>query len=338
MIGESWFAVEYAWRPEPSQTSHVQPEPKRVTPFCVIVSLRASTPPNVVADRVGERAGGLAAAVGLMTCQKSEWFACPPALLRTAACLSSGRSPSVREHVLDGRVRPLACRRAPCSRCRRRPGDACRGGSPSSSRRCAARGRRGRKAEREARRPSWSPLSAVPAILESLACARFSSSDETGRRGAPRPGRLPGRGRARARRDRARRSPSPAADDRPAAGRRDADRAHAHASRRRRADVRAEDRRRRPEQLRARARSAPGHGDAVRRRDGPDDRRRERVADHRDSDGCGERSRDAGAGARGRARARDRRHRPPGEALISACSCRRCSRAAKEVLMVRVGG
>ena len=96
MIGESWFAVEYAWRPEPSQTSHVQPEPKRVTPFWVIVSLRASTPPNVSPIASASAPEGSPPPSGLMTCQKSEWFAWPPALLRTAVRLSSGRSASER--------------------------------------------------------------------------------------------------------------------------------------------------------------------------------------------------------------------------------------------------
>ena len=63
----------------------------------------------------------------------------------------------------------------------------------------------------------------------------------------------------------------------------------------------------------ARPRPPSGHGDAVRRRDRADDRRHERVSDHRYSYGRSQRARDPRAGAGGCASARHRRRRLSGQ-------------------------
>ena len=54
----------------------------------------------------------------------------------------------VLEHILDRACRPTRCPRARRWPCPRTPGDACRGGSASSARRCAARARCSHKAGR----------------------------------------------------------------------------------------------------------------------------------------------------------------------------------------------
>jgi hypothetical protein len=89
MSGESWFGVEYAERPVPSHTSHVQPLPKRLTPPSVRADLSASNDPN--ASSIAEPRSPLGAPPpsGDMIVQNREWFACPPALFRTAVRFSS---------------------------------------------------------------------------------------------------------------------------------------------------------------------------------------------------------------------------------------------------------
>ena len=47
MIGESWFGVERTASPVPSQTSQLQPEPKRFTPASFTCVLSSSSEPNV---------------------------------------------------------------------------------------------------------------------------------------------------------------------------------------------------------------------------------------------------------------------------------------------------
>ena len=134
----SWFGVDVTSRVPPLETSQPQPEPKRAMPACESFSLKASkrrrpvrSPPR------GHR--GLASATGAHDCQKSEWLAWPPALFRTGPRLSGSLSRSRRTSSTG--LSAHLCRPAPCWRCRRTPGDACRGGSASSARRCAARER-----------------------------------------------------------------------------------------------------------------------------------------------------------------------------------------------------
>ena len=91
MSGESWFGVEYAARPVPSQTSQVHPLPKRFTPPSVIAALKSANEPNASSIAFARSPLGSPPPSGDMIVQKSEWFAWPPALLRTGVRLSSGR-------------------------------------------------------------------------------------------------------------------------------------------------------------------------------------------------------------------------------------------------------
>ena len=90
MSGLSWFGVDVTTSPEPSWTSHVQPEPKRFTPASFTFSFSASRPPNVSSIAEASAPSGSPPPSGPMISQKSVWFACPPALLRTGIRLSSG--------------------------------------------------------------------------------------------------------------------------------------------------------------------------------------------------------------------------------------------------------
>jgi hypothetical protein len=85
----------------PSQTSQVQPLPKRFTPPSLTRSFSSSKEPNVssIADRSAPP--GSPPPSGLMICQNSEWLAWPPALLRTARPLVLGHRVDVRQHGLD---------------------------------------------------------------------------------------------------------------------------------------------------------------------------------------------------------------------------------------------
>src|SRR3954452_25162797 len=87
-IGESWLAVETTARPEPSWTSHDQPDPNWLTPAFLESSLKESRSPNVSLIAEARSPSGSPPPSGLMISQKKEWLECPPALLRTAVSLS----------------------------------------------------------------------------------------------------------------------------------------------------------------------------------------------------------------------------------------------------------
>jgi hypothetical protein len=74
----------------PSQTSHDQPLPKRFTPPSIIASFSCENESNASSTADRSAPPGSPPPSGLMICQNREWFACPPTLLRTAVCLSSG--------------------------------------------------------------------------------------------------------------------------------------------------------------------------------------------------------------------------------------------------------
>src|SRR5690242_6786845 len=90
MSGESWFGLPYTWRPEPSWTSQPQPEPNWFVAAAVSLSLKSPNEPNAEAIASPSAPEGSPPPFGPMTFQKSEWFAWPPALLRTGPCLSDG--------------------------------------------------------------------------------------------------------------------------------------------------------------------------------------------------------------------------------------------------------
>ena len=91
--GESWFGVEYTASAVPSQTSQLQPLPKRFTPPSISAAFSWSKPSNVASiASASAPPGGAPPPSGLMICQNSVWFAWPPALLRTAVRFSSGIS------------------------------------------------------------------------------------------------------------------------------------------------------------------------------------------------------------------------------------------------------
>jgi hypothetical protein len=90
ITGESWFGVDLTARPVPSQTSHVQPEPKRLTPASFTAAFRSPTPPKASEIASASSPEGSPPPFGPMISQKSVWLAWPPPLLRTAARLSSG--------------------------------------------------------------------------------------------------------------------------------------------------------------------------------------------------------------------------------------------------------
>src|SRR5438094_10571357 len=89
--GESWLGVLTTLRSPPLTTSHDQPEPKRFTPASVIADLSWSKPPKAELIASPSSPDGAPPPPGPSTVQNRLWFACPPALFRTAACLSAGR-------------------------------------------------------------------------------------------------------------------------------------------------------------------------------------------------------------------------------------------------------
>src|SRR6187431_1009045 len=90
MSGVSWFGVDLTASPVPSQTSHVQPEPNRLTPASFTCFFSSSALPNTSEIASASAPTGSPPPSGDMISQNSEWFACPPPLLRTAVRLSSG--------------------------------------------------------------------------------------------------------------------------------------------------------------------------------------------------------------------------------------------------------
>src|SRR3954470_17633660 len=102
-MGESWFAVETTWGPLPSCTSHVQPEPKRLTPASLTAVFSASRPPKLEPSASPREPDGLPPPFGPMISQKRVWFAWPPTLFRTAARLSSGMSSRSERIASTGR-------------------------------------------------------------------------------------------------------------------------------------------------------------------------------------------------------------------------------------------
>ena len=86
--GVNRFGSEYTARPVPSQTSQVHPEPNRFTPASLTCPLSSSRPPNVSEIASASAPEGSPPPSGDMISQKSEWFAWPPALLRTGVALS----------------------------------------------------------------------------------------------------------------------------------------------------------------------------------------------------------------------------------------------------------
>ena len=74
----------------PSQTSHVQPLPKRFTPPSLTAERSSSNEPNVSSIAERRAPPGSPPPSGLMIDQKSSWFACPPALFRTAVRNNAG--------------------------------------------------------------------------------------------------------------------------------------------------------------------------------------------------------------------------------------------------------
>src|SRR5512146_3328026 len=76
--------------PEPSLTSHAQPEPKRVVAAAVNFSLKGSNPPKVLLIASAILPLGCPPFFGPMIVQKREWLEWPPALLRTAVRMFSG--------------------------------------------------------------------------------------------------------------------------------------------------------------------------------------------------------------------------------------------------------
>src|SRR4029077_11636192 len=87
---ECGSGVERAGGRERVSRSHVQPEPKRLTPASLTCVLRSSSEPNVESIAAARSPLGEPPPLGLIVSQNSEWFAWPPPLLRTAVRLSSG--------------------------------------------------------------------------------------------------------------------------------------------------------------------------------------------------------------------------------------------------------
>ena len=108
-------------------------------------------------DRVGQRAVGLATAVGAHALPKQR-------VVVVAAGVVAHRGRLVAQAARDSSAPPRrACRPTPCPRgrrwpCPRRPGGACRGGRASSPRRCGARARCSRKEDPVLSRPSVARL------------------------------------------------------------------------------------------------------------------------------------------------------------------------------------
>src|SRR4051794_6134866 len=101
--GVSWFGVERTSSPEPLHTSHVHPEPKRLTPASFSAALSWSASPNASLIAASRSPEGSPPPFGCMICQKSVWFACPPPLLRTAMRLSSGIRSRLWSNCSSGR-------------------------------------------------------------------------------------------------------------------------------------------------------------------------------------------------------------------------------------------
>jgi len=74
MSGESWFGVDSTASPAPSQTSHVQPEPKRFAPASFTCVRSASRPPNVPLIASARSPDGSPPPFGPMIRQKREWL------------------------------------------------------------------------------------------------------------------------------------------------------------------------------------------------------------------------------------------------------------------------
>src|SRR5436853_7400396 len=92
--GESWFGVLVTLSSPLSTTSHDQPEPNRFTPASVSCFFSSSKLPNVELIASPSSPLGAPPPLGESTVQNSEWFAWPPALLRTGPCLSAGSDES----------------------------------------------------------------------------------------------------------------------------------------------------------------------------------------------------------------------------------------------------
>src|SRR5689334_7876054 len=91
MRGLSWLGVLVIDSlPFPSSTSHAQPEPKRPAAAAANCSLNFAKSPNDDFMAAASLPDGSPPLFGPMTCQKREWFQCPPPLLRTAVRTASG--------------------------------------------------------------------------------------------------------------------------------------------------------------------------------------------------------------------------------------------------------
>ena len=70
----SWFGVPTIARPEPSCTSHAQPEPNWPTPVSLSLVLKSSNEPNAELIASPSAPDGSPPPSGLIDSQNSEWL------------------------------------------------------------------------------------------------------------------------------------------------------------------------------------------------------------------------------------------------------------------------
>src|SRR5206468_10745832 len=91
MMGLSWLALDVISNlPDPSFVSHAHPEPKRPVAAALNFSLKLSKLPKFEVITLSMSPLGAPPPFGDSKFQKSEWFAWPPPLFRTAVLIASG--------------------------------------------------------------------------------------------------------------------------------------------------------------------------------------------------------------------------------------------------------
>ncbi len=107
MIGLSWLGVPTTASPEPSWTSHAQPEPNWPDAGLLHLGLEVVERAEGRVDRLGQRPVGLAAAVGRHRLPEEGVVEMAAAVVADGAALVVGKVREVGDHLLDRLVGPL---------------------------------------------------------------------------------------------------------------------------------------------------------------------------------------------------------------------------------------